>query len=99
MAKDAEAHAEEDKKKREAVEARNLLDSAVYQAEKLKKDNDEKLSDDDKKALDEAVEAGYLVPPKGINCTKEIEGAALLARLGVHAINVPDSPRACAAST
>jgi molecular chaperone DnaK len=41
MAKDAEAHAEEDKKKREAVEARNLLDSAVYQAEKLKKDNED----------------------------------------------------------
>ena len=56
MAKDAEAHAEEDKQKRETVEARNLLDSAVYQAEKLKKDNNDKLSDDDKKSLDEAVE-------------------------------------------
>jgi molecular chaperone DnaK len=57
MAKDAEAHADEDKKKKEAVEARNLLDSAVYQAEKLKNDNADKLSDDDKKTLDEAVEA------------------------------------------
>ncbi|HET8708874.1 MAG TPA: molecular chaperone DnaK [Candidatus Saccharimonadales bacterium] len=56
MAKDAEAHAEEDKKKKEAVEARNLLDSAVYQAEKLKSDNGDKLSDDDKKTLDDAVE-------------------------------------------
>jgi homocysteine S-methyltransferase len=37
-----------------------------------------------------------IVPPKGINCSKEIEGAGLLARLGVHAINVPDSPRASA---
>jgi molecular chaperone DnaK len=57
MAKDAEAHADEDKKKKEAVEARNLLDSAVYQAEKLKSDNGDKLSDDDKKTLDDAVEA------------------------------------------
>jgi molecular chaperone DnaK len=57
MAKDAETHAEEDKKKKEAVEARNQLDSAVYQAEKLKNDNGDKLSDDDKKSLDEAVEA------------------------------------------
>jgi molecular chaperone DnaK len=57
MAKDAEAHAEEDKKKREAIEARNVLDSAVYQAEKLKSDNAEKISDDDKKTLDEAIEA------------------------------------------
>ncbi|MEO6513089.1 MAG: molecular chaperone DnaK [Candidatus Saccharimonadales bacterium] len=56
MAKDAEAHADEDKKKKEAVEARNLLDSAVYQAEKLKNDNGEKLSDEDKKTLDDAVE-------------------------------------------
>lgn len=37
-----------------------------------------------------------IVPPKGINCAKEIEGAQLLAQLGVHAINVPDSPRASA---
>jgi len=37
-----------------------------------------------------------IVPPKGIDCTKEIEGAQVLAQLGVHAINVPDSPRASA---
>ena len=37
-----------------------------------------------------------IVPPRGINCIKEIEGAQLLAQLGVHAINVPDSPRASA---
>jgi len=35
-----------------------------------------------------------IVPPKGIDCSKEIEGARLLASRGVHAINVPDSPRA-----
>ena len=37
-----------------------------------------------------------IVPPRGINCVKEIEGAQILAQLGVHAINVPDSPRASA---
>jgi methionine synthase / methylenetetrahydrofolate reductase(NADPH) len=37
-----------------------------------------------------------IVPPRGIDCSKEIEGARLLAGLGVHAINVPDSPRASA---
>jgi molecular chaperone DnaK len=56
MAKDAEAHADEDKKKKESVEARNMLDSAIYQADKLKKDNEKQISDDDKKAIDEAVE-------------------------------------------
>ncbi len=37
-----------------------------------------------------------IVPPRGIDCSKEIEGARFLAQLGVHAINVPDSPRASA---
>jgi homocysteine S-methyltransferase len=37
-----------------------------------------------------------IVPPRGISCTHEIEGARQLAKLGVHAINVPDSPRASA---
>ena len=37
-----------------------------------------------------------IVPPRGIDATKELEGAALLVQRGVHAINVPDSPRASA---
>jgi 5,10-methylenetetrahydrofolate reductase len=37
-----------------------------------------------------------IVPPKGIDCSKEIAGAAQLHALGVDAINVPDSPRASA---
>jgi len=56
MAKDAEAHAEEDKQRREAIEAKNQLDSAIYQAEKMKSDYKDKLSEDDIKTLDEAVE-------------------------------------------
>jgi molecular chaperone DnaK len=56
MAKDAEQHADDDKKKREAIEARNILDNAIYQAEKMKSDYGDKLSDEDKKTLDEAVE-------------------------------------------
>jgi homocysteine S-methyltransferase len=37
-----------------------------------------------------------IVTPKGFDCTKELEGAADLMRLGVDAINIPDSPRASA---
>lgn len=37
-----------------------------------------------------------IVPPRGIDCSREIEGAQVLAQLGVHAINVPDSPHAAA---
>ncbi|HEX4775011.1 MAG TPA: Hsp70 family protein, partial [Candidatus Saccharimonadales bacterium] len=54
-AKDAEVHAEEDKKKREAIEAKNMLENAVYQAEKMKTDYKDKLAEEDIKTLDEAV--------------------------------------------
>ena len=37
-----------------------------------------------------------IVPPKGIDCSKELAGASLLAGLGIDVINVPDSPRASA---
>jgi len=57
MAKEAEANADEDKKKREAVEARNVLDNTVYQAEKMKSDYGDKMSDEDKESLDKAVKA------------------------------------------
>jgi molecular chaperone DnaK len=56
MTKEAEVHAEEDKKKRETIEARNQLDGAIYQAEKLKSEHKEKLSEEDVKTLDEAIE-------------------------------------------
>ncbi len=47
-------------------------------------------------ATGEFVTMVEIVPPKGFDCSKEIAGAALLQRAGVHAINVPDSPRASA---
>jgi homocysteine S-methyltransferase len=37
-----------------------------------------------------------IVPPRGIDCSKELKGAQEMADIGVHAINVPDSPRASA---
>ena len=53
--KEAEAHADEDKKKREAVDARNSLENGIYQAEKMPKEYADKISDDDKKVIEEAV--------------------------------------------
>lgn len=76
MAKDAEAHAEEDKAKKELVEVRNVLDGAIYQAEKLVKDNGDKISDDDKKTLDEAVEAAKKVVKDDKASKDTIEQAA-----------------------
>jgi molecular chaperone DnaK len=76
MAKEAEAHAEEDKKKREAVDARNGLDSAVYQAEKMKNDNKDKLEDADVKAIEEALEAAKKVTADDTASKEDIEAAA-----------------------
>jgi molecular chaperone DnaK len=76
MAKEAETNAEEDKKKREAVEARNLLEQAIYQAEKMKSDYKEKLSEDDLKGLGEAVEAAKEVAKDDKADKDAIESAA-----------------------
>ncbi|MGZ4843256.1 MAG: molecular chaperone DnaK [Candidatus Angelobacter sp.] len=55
MAKEAEAHSAEDKAKREEIEARNQLDSMVYQVEKMLKENADKISGDDKGQVESAV--------------------------------------------
>jgi molecular chaperone DnaK len=55
MAKEAEAHSAEDKTKREEIEARNGLDSLVYQVEKMLKENGDKISGDDKGQVESAV--------------------------------------------
>lgn len=53
--KEAELHAEDDKKKREAVDAKNQLENAIYQAKKMPDEFKDKISDDDKKAIEDAV--------------------------------------------
>jgi len=55
-AKDAEMHADEDKKKRESIDARNSLESTIYQAEKMPDEFKDKISDEDKKVITDAVE-------------------------------------------
>jgi molecular chaperone DnaK len=57
MMKDAESHAEEDKKRREEIEARNRADQAVYAAEKMLQDMGGKLAASDKSAVESAIEA------------------------------------------
>jgi len=57
MVGDAEAHAEEDKKFRELVTARNKADATVHTVEKALKDVGDKASDDEKKAATESIEA------------------------------------------
>ena len=57
MRKDAEAHAEEDKTRKEEVESRNEADNAVYRSEKMLKDNKDKISEGDKNKIESAVNA------------------------------------------
>jgi len=56
MRKDAEDNAEADKKKKELVEGRNGLDGAIFQAEKMLKDDGDKISEDTKKEVEKALE-------------------------------------------
>jgi molecular chaperone DnaK len=76
MAKEAEAHAEEDKKKREAIDARNQLDNTIYQAEKMKIDNKDKIAEEDVKTLDEAIEAAQKAAADEKTDKETLEAAA-----------------------
>jgi len=55
MVKEAESNASEDKSRRDAIEKKNQLDSLIYQAEKTVSENDEKLDEADKTALNAAI--------------------------------------------
>lgn len=57
MKKDAEMHADEDKKKKDLIEARNIAETLIYTAEKAIKDGGDKVKDEDKKAVEEKVKA------------------------------------------
>ena len=54
--KEAEAHAEEDKKKKDSIDAKNHLENTIYQAEKMPSEYKHKISDEDKETIKKAVE-------------------------------------------
>src|SRR5262245_54907490 len=57
MMRDAESHADEDKKRKEEIETRNRADQAVYGAERLLKDTGDKLDAANRQAIERAIEA------------------------------------------
>lgn len=73
--KEAEMHAEEDKKKRQAVDARNQLENAIYQAEKMPDEFKDKISDEDKKVITDAVEDAKKVKDNADASFEELEAA------------------------
>ena len=72
--KDAELHADEDKKKREVIEAKNMLENTIYQAKKMPDEHKDKISDEDKKAIEAAVEEAQ--KHKDSEDKEELEAAA-----------------------
>lgn len=74
--KEAEAHADEDKKKRDAVDARNKLENAVYQAEKIPSEFKDKISDEDKETIKKAAEEAKKVLEDASADTEKLEEAA-----------------------
>jgi molecular chaperone DnaK len=79
MVKDAEAHAEEDRRRRDEAEVRNQADTLVYQTEKLLKEQGDKLSGDEKSAVEDKL--GDLKAALGGSDTDAIRNAtdALMA--------------------
>jgi molecular chaperone DnaK len=73
--KEAEAHADEDKKKRESVDARNTLENGIYQAEKMPSEF-EKISDEDKKVIEDAVTEAKKVQADDSADKETLEAAA-----------------------
>ena len=69
MMKDAESHAEEDKKRREEAEIRNNADSLVYQTEKFLKDNEEKLKEGEAASKKSEVESAMADLKKALEGT------------------------------
>ena len=74
MAKDAEAHSDEDRKKREAIEIRNQADAMVYQTEKTLKEYGSQITAEDRKAIDDAM--GKLRVALGKDNTEAIKAAS-----------------------
>ena len=57
LVKDAESHVEEDKKKKELIEVKNELDGLIYSTEKSLKEHGDKISEEEKKALQDSLDA------------------------------------------
>jgi molecular chaperone DnaK len=87
MVKDAELHAEDDKKKRESIGHRNNLDNMVYQTEKLARDNKDKLGEDDTKPLEAAVASAKTVLANTSASAEELKTALDTLTAASHAVS------------
>ena len=80
MARDADSHKAEDEKRRQEIEARNQLDSAVYSAEKTLKEHRDKIGEADAKNVEDAIaEARRAMESGGVDAMKAAQDRLLQA--------------------
>ena len=84
MRVEAESHSEEDRRRMEEVEARNRLDGIVYQAEKMIRENRDKMAEADLKAAESAIEEAKKAINEG--GTEKLRSAAENLERGLHKI-------------
>ena len=75
MAREAESHATEDKEQREQIEARNALDSMVYNIEKMLKESGEKVAEADKSEVEAALAEAKKTLAEGAPSTADLKAA------------------------
>ena len=86
MVRDGETHAEEDKKKKETINAKNNLDNMVYQSEKMLNENKD-LPDSDKKKLEDAVAAAKTTLQNSGQDLSALKSATDALTAATHAIS------------
>jgi molecular chaperone DnaK len=86
LRKEAEAHASEDQKKREAVETKNILDQAIYQSEKVFKDLGDKCPADKKAPAEAAIAEGKKILENPSSTTEQMKAAADKINTAMQAI-------------
>ncbi len=95
MRKDAELHADEDKKRRDAVEVKNMAEAMVYTTEKMLKEHGEKAKPEDKKDVEEKLEVLKKVKEgEDIDAIKQAADALATAAQKVGAALYQDRPEA-----
>ncbi|MFA6429529.1 MAG: molecular chaperone DnaK [Patescibacteria group bacterium] len=95
MRKEAEANAADDKKKREAIEIKNMAETMIYTTEKMMKENAEKVKEEDKKAVEEKLAALKAVKDGGdLELIKKTADELATAAQKVGAALYQDRPEA-----
>ena len=91
MVSEAESHAEEDKSRREAIEAKNQLDSMLYNTKKLVEENGDKIPDEEKLTAEEEFKAAQAVLDANPDPTEPDELRAALESLQAVAHKIAEA--------